>query len=985
MDTAECSDVRTSWRLVTDDSTFLEQGLGNYKLSSTGATQQPLDLAPMAEGVTLRAEQIKTVSWAVMQENDPQPFVEEEVVESRIAKLKYRLMGKAERTVLRRGGILASEVGYGKTAVVLALTQHQKAADIARVKQEEQLAETSNQPGLIPIKATLILMPAHLIDQWVTEVEKFLPIFTNVLAVKQYDNLKGKTIAEMQQFDIIVMSWRACCLPAYVNALSQVAGTVDIANSAPSPRALAAWYEAALKKVEQNVLLLRKDSKNLDTALHQQIDDQLASVQDTQRLLPSRRLVGDNFQKAKKKGKLQVPAKPTKSTIEPIKKILHFGKLYGKKEVPPPHHWLRMNHVVLEMFKFSRIVVDEYHYADTAVRRIIMGLTARSKWLLSGTPSVDTFANVKSMAELVGVKLGTHDYVSMPADVFKKAIADMTATEKFLVYEPPPSPMWVKRRDDVAQLFLSRFLRQDQALYRDIETEKTIVLVRQSAAERAAYIDVEYQLAMNDFKIPLKTQSDSDYDVQLRLCFDKHKEAEEALLWRAAYFSPDLANEDDALYDADDGVDSRPSLCDTILAARKKKYDFLYQQLRGLLHRAEVLQRCFIEAIEVGGGTNNCYQYIEFKRRMNDKSAADVVIDEKNYQMSHLVKEAARESENMKPADFRIPEKAENYKSLEDLLAVGRVKSRGKLMLAAEYQLRAVVEELQFVLSELIKHIRLMRLANAVCSFQKQKTLSKCNRCEGPGNKASIIWQCGHVLCDKCQGEGVCKVSGCGAIITGFAPVGDTEFDLRDAPQLSKYGSKIAKLLELVQDIQSKEERVLLFIQDPHAIALVEKIFQSKNITVERLDTGDASKKLVGFNETTLITALILNVGDESAAGCNLTAANNVIFFTPYMTRGSAAITTYKAAMKQAIGRAKRFGQKKKVYIYHLLVSETFDVDLYEDRNDSILLDRSDFSIEDVQREDLPEADRHTKYGSHLYGTILGRVEELEDADNIVQ
>jgi hypothetical protein len=34
------------------------------------------------------------------------------------------------------------------------------------------------------------------------------------------------------------------------------------------------------------------------------------------------------------------------------------------------------------------------------------GLVAHSKWLLSGTPPLDNFADAKSMAKLIGVKLG---------------------------------------------------------------------------------------------------------------------------------------------------------------------------------------------------------------------------------------------------------------------------------------------------------------------------------------------------------------------------------------------------------------------------------------------------------------------------------------------------------------------------------------------------------------------------------------------------
>jgi hypothetical protein len=41
--------------------------------------------------------------------------------------------------------------------------------------------------------------------------------------------------------------------------------------------------------------------------------------------------------------------------------------------------------------------------------------------------------------------------------------------------------------------------------------------------------------------------------------------------------------------------------------------------------------------------------------------------------------------------------------------------------------------------------------------------------------------------------------------------------------------------------------------------------------------------------------------------------------------------------MTQAIGRVRRFGQKKHVHVYHFLASKTIDVDLIQARNKMII------------------------------------------------
>jgi hypothetical protein len=50
-----------------------------------------------------------------------EPFIVEEVVEQVLPALKWRAEGRAQREQLVRGGVLADEVGYGKTAIILGV------------------------------------------------------------------------------------------------------------------------------------------------------------------------------------------------------------------------------------------------------------------------------------------------------------------------------------------------------------------------------------------------------------------------------------------------------------------------------------------------------------------------------------------------------------------------------------------------------------------------------------------------------------------------------------------------------------------------------------------------------------------------------------------------------------------------------------------------------------------------------------------------
>ncbi len=89
------------------------------------------------------------------------------------------------------------------------------------------------------------------------------------------------------------------------------------------------------------------------------------------------------------------------------------------------------------------------------------------------------------------------------------------------------------------------------------------------------------------------------------------------------------------------------------------------------------------------------------------------------------------------------------------------------------------------------------------------------------------------------------------------------------------------------------------------------------------------SKNLEKFQTDSQERVLLLNVMDESASGANLTSANHAIFLSPLLT---ATQEIYQANETQAIGRLRRYGQTKTVYIWRFLTKDTIDVDIYEAR-----------------------------------------------------
>lgn len=87
----------------------------------------------------------------------------------------------------------------------------------------------------------------------------------------------------------------------------------------------------------------------------------------------------------------------------------------------------------------------------------------------------------------------------------------------------------------------------------------------------------------------------------------------------------------------------------------------------------------------------------------------------------------------------------------------------------------------------------------------------------------------------------------------------------------------------------------------------------------------------------------------------NLTNANHVIFLSPLLVANQYL---YDSATTQAIGRALRYGQKKKVHIYRFISLRTIDVDILEERTGKMVVKEEDGTVNlrkvtDAERKEL--------------------------------
>ena len=400
-----------SWRLITDYVAPSRVMPPKFVLRSNKADVESGQ--PPNFRCRLRKEQRRSLTWMQSQESDDAPdFVEEEIEEAQLPHLGWRAEARASRCTPIRGGVLADEVGYGKTAITLGLIDMQSTSQIR--------SKPAPRPGKISVKATVIVVPTQLIQQWRDEIDKFLGKTYKVVVIKTVGDLNRLTVKSFQTADIIIVTWGVFNNEKYLAALAQFAALPEL-PAATSGRAFDAWFDYSSQRLNDHVELIQEASEKMQSYLK----DKLREIENDESLIhhvPSKRLKGAQYRaaQARKSGK---PAKkkaklthsPDESDNNPKSKPRAGGlntDPFGLGSTSVKRDWSCMKFPLFQMFHFKRLVVDEFTYIDGKNHTSITRLSADCRWVLSGTPPLGDFADVKTISVFLGINLGVDDDAS---------------------------------------------------------------------------------------------------------------------------------------------------------------------------------------------------------------------------------------------------------------------------------------------------------------------------------------------------------------------------------------------------------------------------------------------------------------------------------------------------------------------------------------------------------------------------------------------
>ncbi|KAI5478763.1 hypothetical protein MNV49_004589 [Pseudohyphozyma bogoriensis] len=580
------------WRLISGDSVELSLGRSGlppvFRLLSN-AKDKEAEQPPHFKKLKLRPEQLRSLTWMLEQENNPTPWVEEEVNEALLTKLGWHAEVKATRTVTIRGGVLADAVGYGKTAISVGLVCAQRADD-----------SLSTDPERIPLKATLTIVPPHLMNQWPSEIKRFASGDLNVISIKTMGDLKKYDIRDFKKADMIVCSTSLFNSDLYWDDLGDFSGsTRGITPDKSAGRYFRSCVEEAVAALPAQIQRLRNSDEgpsavfsNISAARKARRGDGESIPEEAQRRLKGAALAfsktkdgeGYNYKEAAKDddGKAQ-KRKDKQAEAEKKKKAKAASRAdpWGLKE---GGSWKDMSCPVLSMFSFARLIIDEYTYLLPIHLIAIRALRAKRRWILSGTPPLKSFNEIRTIADLLHVHLGVDDE---HRDVKSKG-NESTAAELFHSFRDVHTKAWHTRRDEIAQLFLDRFARQNVAEIGEIPYSEQIVPIELPAAEMAIYRELDHHLLLLDANLKksgkIGKKKTADRDVRLAQALGVSKSPEEALLKRCSHFTLDIESE--AVQNK-----SARGVCDLILDTRNEQLEECKTELESLILVAAYMYR----------------------------------------------------------------------------------------------------------------------------------------------------------------------------------------------------------------------------------------------------------------------------------------------------------------------------------------------------------------------------------------------------------
>ncbi|KAJ8126512.1 hypothetical protein O1611_g7126 [Lasiodiplodia mahajangana] len=537
------------------------------------------------DGHTLTRKQEISLNWMLERELHPPPFTERDMEECRVDPLNLRVVAVAERDVLCTGGVLADDVGYGKTVITLALMAAQQSFD-----QGKSLRQRGGSEGnTSALAASLVFVPRHLVIQWREEAAKFLGWKDmDVFVVTTWSDLQGMvkmaesdaetslpspkrpkranstiTLLEKLRAAKLILVSTGVFNDTYYTWLGKYAGSLAHPKSIPTsnsakdttnPNVLGAfqdWYEDAAVHAQKHLSGFNPASFNLS---------QLETIERRQQSLQNswRKVVADYYDTSTRLGLQTDSSNRTAKSAKGKEVATAMRKEYGNEaraESLAEQDFAVNKFVhVLEAFSFARVIYDEFSYENFCVAQFVKNARAHAKWVLSATPPTGNVKAVCGIGEMLNVHVVRPVKLrpGLPLITEGPIVLREDPTEKCLSYGKLSTDKSVYERVEQAHKFLRHFTSanpfDEEALGR-IQVLENAYCSYMTRRELVKYLDIQRDVRDSDMDVSnILKRHNLDGDAIIGSSSEKRLRAGLAL----AYFASVDSTDDD-----DDGTNNK--------------------------------------------------------------------------------------------------------------------------------------------------------------------------------------------------------------------------------------------------------------------------------------------------------------------------------------------------------------------------------------------------------------------------------------------